>query len=340
MPKIIDNLLGDNFMLYRYISMGKKWAGETLKFPVALTKNNQGKAFAGLDYLNTGTVESRQTLSYDPRGYSIPVAVPDLESAVNEQDETRVISLIKAEMDWAYMSMCDTLGDMFYGDGTGSTSKEFNGLANLVDDGTTAATVGGLSRTTFPTLSGTRTSFAGVLTMAKLATLNSAVSAGAARTQRPSVIVASESEQNLYETMLSPTVRANYETNGLPTVTRTSKRPVASGDLKGTGGFTSFIYRGIPWVADEKSPAGSVWMLNESYLMWFGLKYSKYQQISLGDTTEGPYSDQPTDNVGFQWRPFLAPTDQAAEVAQIFLMGNLVTNQPRRHGRGTSVTGV
>jgi hypothetical protein len=337
LPKIVDQVLSDSFMLYRYISNGKKWSGETLKRPIKVSKNTLGGSFSGLDQHNTGVVSVRETMSYDLRGWEMPVTIPGLERVVN-QGEAQVVNLVRAELESAQMDMLDDIASICYSDGTGNDSKDFNGLANIVDDGTTAATIGGLSRTTYPVLNSTRTASSGSVTLAKLATLFAAVSAGSAASQRPTIVISSEAEFNLYESLLAPTVQANYQTNGMPVVTRSSRGAISAAELKGTAGFTSLIYRGIPWVADEKAPAQTIWMLNENYIEWYGARDPELQSISLGSTHEGPINDQPTSNTGFQWTGFLKPIDQYADVAHIYLLGNLTSFQPRRHGRLTGVT--
>lgn len=339
LPKVFDNILSDNFATFRFISNGSKWSGETLKRPVKLVKSTLGGSFSGLDEHSTDTFESRQTMSYDLRAYEMPVAVPGLDLLVNA-GEAQVIDLIKTEMESSGADALDDIGTLFYGDGTGNGSKDFNGLDNLDDDGTTSTTVGSLSRTTYPSLSGTRTASGGTMTLTKLSTLYSAVSGGSAVRQKPSVIVSDETVRNLFESLLTPTVAANYQANGYPVVTRTSRGAIAAGELKGAQGFTSLIYKGIPWVADEKSTSQTVWYLNENYLDWYGLKDPDMQQVSLGDTHEGTYSEAPTGNTGLQFSGMMKPVNQYGKVGHLYLFGNLVTFQPRRHGRLTGVTGV
>lgn len=337
LPKVVDNYLDESFMLYRYISMGQKWSGETLKKPIKLLKNTQGGSFAGLDYHNVGTAQTRQHLEYDPRGYEIPVAIPGLEKAVNSGDETRILNLVRTEIDSTFMDGADDVAALLYGDGTGNDNKDFIGLDTLADDGTTSDLIGTLSRTTYPTLAGTRTASGGALSLSKLATLYSNVAGGSSSRQRPSVIVSTETESNLYESLLTPMMRANYEANGYPMVTRRSKAPIRNAELAGVQGFQAYIYKGVPWVSDEKATASTVWMLNENYLQWYALRDPDLESISLGDTHEGVASDAPTENIGFQWSGFMKPTDQYAEVGHIYLLGNFVTWQPRRQGRLTEV---
>lgn len=262
LPKVIDNVLVDNFMTYRYVSTGDKWTGETLRRPIKWTKNTQGGSFAGMDQHSVASVETRITLTFDPRGYEIPVSIPGIEAAVNSQSESQVLSLIRTEMESSQMDALDDIGSIFYKDGTGNSNKDFFGLDVLDDDGTSQDLVGQQSRTTYAVLKGTRTASGGTVSLSKLATLFSTVAGGSSMRQRPTVIVSSQSEFDLYDSLLSPTVRNNYEGMGFPMVTRRSKGPLMPQNLKGTSGYTSLIYRGIPWVADQKAPTQTIWMLN------------------------------------------------------------------------------
>jgi len=340
LPKIYDNILSDNFVTFRFISNGKKWSGETLKRPVMLVKSTLGGSFSGLDTHSTATFNYRQTMSYDLRAYEMPVSIPGLDQLVNGVSDTQVINLVKAESEAAAMSAADDIGDMFYGDGTGNGNKDILGLDALDDDGTSVDSIGGLSRTTYTTLKGTRTASGGTLTLTKLGTLYNTISGGSASRQKPSVIVSDETVWNLYESLLTPTVQANYNTNGYPMVTRRSSAPVAGGELRGGQGFTSVIYRGVPWVADEKSTSQTVWMLNENYLDWYGIKDPDMTQVSFGSTHEGVYSEAPSNNTGLQFSGFMKPVNQYGKVGHIYLFGNETTFQPRRQGRLTGVTGA
>lgn len=339
LPKVFDNILSDNFATFRFISNGKKWSGESLKRPVKLVKSTLGGSFSGLDTHSTATVESRKSMIYYLKAYEMPVAVPGLEKLVNATD-AQVIDLVKTEMESAAQDALDDIGDIFYGDGTGNAGKDFEGLDNLADDGTSATTVGTLSRTTYPSLAGVRTASGGLMNLTKLGALHVGVSGGSASKQKPTIIISDETVWNLYESLLTPTVQANYNVNGYPVVTRRSRGAIAGGQLNGAQGFSSVIYRGVPWVADEKSTSQTVWMLNENYLDWYGIKDPDFVQVSLGETHEGTYSEAPSDFTGLQFSGMMRPVNQYGDVGHIYLFGNLATFQPRRHGRLTGVTTV
>jgi len=70
-PKVFDNFLSDNFVTFRFVGNGKKWVGESLKFPVKIAKNTQGGSFSGLDTHGTDAVETRQNLSFYQPAFSL-----------------------------------------------------------------------------------------------------------------------------------------------------------------------------------------------------------------------------------------------------------------------------
>jgi hypothetical protein len=339
-PSAVDAILGDNFITFRVVSNGQKWNGETLKRPIKVSKSTLGGSFSGLDTHSTATVDTRVLASADLRGYEMPIAIPGMEKAVNKT-EAQVLDLVKIEVESAQEDAMDDLGDMFYADGTGNGSKDFNGWDLLIDDGTVSATLHGLTRATYTPNWDSDVNTAATLDLDALATIVSSVSAGSSQKNQPSFAVSNETTRDYYESLLTPTVRANYETFGLPVVTRTSKSPMRSSELKGANGFTSMSYRGIPWVADEKCPSGDLWLPNESYVLWYGLKDSDLKDISLQSSgIEGVYNDAPSSNIGFQWTDFMVPVNQYGIVAHIYLLGNQVNWNPKRSGKLEGIAGV
>ncbi len=339
LPSAVDTILGDNFITFRVLSNAKRWSGETLKRPVKVSKSTLGGSFSGLDTHSTATVETRTKMEWDLRGYEAPIAIPGMDKAVNKT-EAQVIDLIKIEVESAQEDAMDDLGDMLYADGTGNGSKDFNGWDLLIDDGTVAASIGGLSRTTYTSLV-SDCNDAVTLDLDKLATIVSSVSAGSNSKNQPSFMVSGETERDYYESLLTPTVRANYESFGMPMVTRTSKAPLRGAELKAGAGFTAMTYRGIPWVADEKSPSGDLWLPNENYIEWYGLKDSDLKDISLQTgAIDGLYNDVPSKNIGFQWTDFMVPINQYGIVAHIYLLGQQVNWNPKRSGKLEGIAGV
>lgn len=335
-PKVADNFLSDNFVTFRFVGNGRKWKGESLKFPVKLAKNTLGGSFSGLDPHNTDAVDTRKFLTYYLKAYEIPVAIPGLDRLVNAT-EAQILGLVQTEMESSAQDGMDDVADMFYSDGTGNSSKDFEGVGNLIDD---TVSIGGLSRSTYPTLASEVLAFGGTMTLTKLATLFSAVSGGSASKQKPTLLDSDETVWDLYESLLSPTVRANYEATGLPVVTRSSKGAMPASQLKGSAGYTSLIYRGTPWVADEKATATSLFMFNENYLEWYGINDPDMTQPNFGENIDGTYAEMPSKYSGFNWSGLMKPVNQYGTVGHIYLFGNFTSSQPRRLGQGTNITGV
>lgn len=77
----------------------------------------------------------------------VNVTIPGDDLAKTEGDE-KIIGLLASKMETAVLTAHDDFATMFFSDGTGNSSKDFDGLLNGVDDGTTYATYGGISRST------------------------------------------------------------------------------------------------------------------------------------------------------------------------------------------------
>jgi len=72
LPKVVDTILGDNFITFRFFSNALKWNGVTLDKPIKYQKSTLGGSFSGLDTHSTATVQDRVLMSYDLRGYEMP----------------------------------------------------------------------------------------------------------------------------------------------------------------------------------------------------------------------------------------------------------------------------
>jgi len=341
LPKVVDNILDGNLLALRLIGNAKKWSGVNLKRPVKYRKSETGGSFAGLDPFDTSTSSTRKIPSYDLRGYYQSVAIPGIEKAVNATD-SRVMDLVKVEIESAQDDMLDGIGDVIYGDGTGNANKDFLGIGAIVDDSTDVDTLAGITRSTDTWWKAIRTASGGTLDLTKMATLVSDTAGGSSLKQRPSMMICDKTVWDHYESLLSATVRANYEAYGYPVVTRMSRGAVRqSKALAGKAGFAALSFRGIPVVADDKATAQTLFALNENYIDWYGCKSPDLTPISLGaGQIDGIYADVPSKNHGFGWTGFKVPTNQFGEVGQIILLGNLVTWQPRRHGKLTGITGI
>lgn len=343
-PKVYDQILNDNFITYRFMGNGKKgnWSGRVLQIPIKTSTNPQVKSFQGMDTFGTNQVETRQLLTYDPRGVQASVGISGMEQSTNAVSESQVIDLLRVEMESTKDDLMDAIGSMFYLYGTGNNNKDFMGIGVLNDDGTTSDLVGQLSRSTNPSLKGYKVAAtSGLLNLATLGSVYDYAAGGNAISQQPTLFQSSEAEWTDFEQLLSPTVRENYNAQGGMVVTRTSRGPMPQNQLTAGMGYRCLSWRGTPFIKDEKAPVGTVWVNNENYLEWRALRGVGLNQISLGaQIVDGVYNDAPSNNTGLQWTGLRESYNQYGSAGFFILMGNMIVTQPRRFASITSITGI
>jgi len=318
---VVDTVLNGNVFATKMLGNAKPWIGEKMKFPVKLSKNTNGSSFSGLDTFSTSAVSTRQNLSYDPKFYSINVTLPLTEISANKSMPT--MDLMNLEVQSSAQDMSDDIGTLFYSDGTGNSSKDFLGLEAIVDDGTNAATIGGLSRSTNTTLQSTVTASGGTLTLAKVSTLLSNITSGSTK---PTLGLCSETVWDFIEKLID-------------TESRIVKEPkIMTSGIAANSGFTSIHYRGVPIIADEKATAQTLYFVNENFIEWRALPVAKTTPVKFiaqdikGNDLSG------VKGLGFSWSGFIMSQNQAAITGHIYLGGELVTTNPKRHGKLTGIT--
>lgn len=324
LPKLVDTVLNSNVFATRMLGRAKKWNGETIKQPIKVSKNSTGTSFSGFDTFSTSATNNRVNLSYTPKFYQITVALPLDELSANQTD-AKVLDLAAIEIAGAAQDMADDIGTLFYSDGTGNSSKDFLGLGAIVDDGSSVATIGGQSRSTYSTLASTVTASGGTLTLAKMATLYSAVASGA---QKPTLGLCNETVANLYEQLLQPQERIAKDV------------PMIKGGIPGGTGFTGYFYKGFPILADEKATAQTLYFINEDWIDFYALPVALTEPIKFKsvDIQGNDYSS--VLGLGFSWSGWIKPSNSASVVGHIYLGGELTTFNPKRHGRLTGITSV
>lgn len=327
MPKVVDTVLNSNVFFSRMLVKAKKWSGEQMKFPIFWEAGTSGSSFSGYDTFDTSVVDNRINLTFDPKFYQIGVSLPLTEVSVNATEE-KVMDLIKSEADYKSQQMASEVGSLLYSDGLGNGSKDFLGLAAIDDDGTSAATYGGLARSTYTTLKSTVTASGGTLTLAKMDTLYDAISSGS---QTPTVGITTKAVWSFYGQLLNPMQRINRSID-----------MSGNASTHGGSGWTTVDYRGIDILSDEKATTGVLFFLNENYLDFYALPFAMSEPILYdGNTVEGnDYSSAKVRGLGFSWTGFKKPINSAAIVGQIMLGGQLISQNPKRHGKLTGITGI
>lgn len=329
MPLVVDTILEGNNVFGRIVRAAKKWKGRTLQIPIKTAKNSTGGSFSGDDLLDTSSTDNRVKLEFTPSWFSKTSKVLMDEQAVNEaSSEQQVLDLVALTLQSDAQDAADDLGTQFYGSNA-STTKNFLGLADHVDDGSTVATYGGLSRSTYSGLQSTVTASGGTLTLAKMDTLWNAVATSGSIA--PSIIVSTPTVQSLYEQLVRPQERVYKPVSKVKNLSL------------GTGADQKAItYRGVEFVADDKCTSGALLMLNEAFIDFYALtppKQYRANAVQYRSKIEGnDYSD--VDGLGFSHTPWRIPTNQMAMLSYTLFGGQFVCRNPKRQGKLTSVTGI
>lgn len=324
LPKVVDTVLDSNVFATRMLTKAQRWTGEKIRKAVKTSKNTLGGSFDGFDTFSTSAVDTRQNLNFDAKFYEIPVVLPLTEISKNKADETRTLDLMAIELASSAEDMADDIGTLFYGTGAG---KDFLGLEAIVDDGTNAAVYGGLTRASNPTLNSTVTASGGTLTLAKMATLHSAITSGSIK---PTMGLCSEEIFNLYEQLLQPQERIPKD---IPMMR-------GGGSMLGGTGFTGLFYKNFPIVADEKATSGVLYFINEDFLEWRALPVALTQPVSFSVTDIEGNDYTNVKGLGFSWSDWIKPTNQASIIGHVYLGGELWSDNPKRQGKLTGITGV
>jgi hypothetical protein len=332
-PKVFDTVLNGNVGLLRLLGNARAWgSGYRLDVPIKFQKSTVGGLVGLGGTLDTSRSNTRVKMQFEPKRRHKPVVVDDIEVQLNKGDE-QVLMLLATEMDSVAMDLLNEAGTDFY-EGTGGSGDQFDSILNSSDDSTNFATYGSLARSTYTTIKGYLATSIGTLALSDLSTFHSNIKIGAAK---PSLILADTISWTAYEGLLQPTVRAGYEANGFPQVTRTGEVP-SQRALQGELGFDAIWYRGTPVVEDEKVTSGYMFGLNERQFQFHGIDIDEYEKVNISDANiDGPQSF-PVPR-GFNWTGLLRSQSQPAEVGHLYIIGNFVSKDPRRTGNLQGITG-
>lgn len=329
---VVDGILDGNLITSLFISKGKPWIGEKYKQPLKYQTSTAQGWFTGMGNFNTTQQKTRVQMEWTPASMYGSVTLPYFELAINKSKP--VIQQETLEMQSAAQDMLDSIGTAFYGSGSGD---QCDGLGNIVDDGTVAATYAGLTRATYPTaLNSDVDTSVGSLS---LNTVSQSIDEATVGAEEPDIIITTQTLWRALEDLLFPSVQATYGAAG-------SKRMKVNrlGDLEigqtlsGLAGYTAINYRGIPIVKDEKATAGYIYYLNRKFLFWSGLAHPKHGMVSFGGDLIVGVDNMVPKNHGISWSGFKEPTNQDGETGYFVLYGQIVCPSPRHQAVDQGVT--
>lgn len=326
-PRVVDTVLRSNTFATKMLSKTKRFGAATMDFPVKYQIGTAIQSFLGFDSLPTSFTDTRVLMKYNPKFVTANVALAGTDILANNT-AAKVLDLTKVEMQSRAQDLADGLGTMLWSDGTGNSSKDILGLSAIVDDGSNVSSIGGLSRSTYTTLKGTVTT-AATLSLSTMRTLYNAI---ADATIAPSRAYTDYPTWALYEQLLQPQEKIFKEVNVVP-------------NYKGYEGFAGLMYAGMEIVPDRKATTGNLVYLNENYLDFYGLDadlaaFEGSRKVDVAGKLFAGNQYNEVSNLGFYWTGFIKVNNQFAFNSFIILAGNLCTDNPRRHGKLTGITGI
>lgn len=336
LKKVFDQVTTGTPGLMTFLQKPKEWnTGTSYKFAIKYQDTTNGGNMGIADKLDTDRQNVRVQAEFNLKASNKPVVVAIAETTANMGDE-QIVNLLDTEFDSQAQSLITLLAQNLYtGNGTGN---DWDSLANAASDSTLFATYGGLSRSTYSAWSGYYLAAAGALTLAKLATADDAVTIGV---DSPDLALTTKAIWSTYESLLTPSVRANFSTSGYPRMNAWGAVPASAG-LGGTQGFVYLTFRGTPIAKDEQVPSGKFFFVNTKGFGFVGFNYEdeNIMTANFKSTSDAVPSGVP-GNVkstrGFQFRKMMSPVDQLTKVGYLIYAGNFVATAPRLQG---SMVGV
>lgn len=336
-PKVYDQVTTGTPGLMTFLQTAKEWTtGTSYKFAIKYQDTTNGGNAGIADRLDTDRQNVRVQANFNLKMTYKPVVVAIAEMTANMGDE-QIVNLLDTEFDSQGQSLMNNLAQNLYtGNGTGN---DWDSLANCASDSTLFAAYGDLSRSTYSAFSGYYLASTGALTLAKLATAEDATTIGV---DDPNMAFTTKSIWSTYESLLTPSVRANIQASGYPRMNAWGGVPSTPG-MGAQQGFVYLTFRGTAIAKDEQVPSGKFFLVNTKAFGFVGFDYKNEDIIpaNFRQTTDAVPAGVP-GNVkatrGFQFRKMKSPVDQLTNVGYLIYAGNFVGTNPRLTGTlaGTS----
>lgn len=332
-PKAYDTISKGSPFLLKTLRNAKDWkSGYDYENIFQYRQATNGGNVGLTDKLNTNRENVLVKGKFDPKMASFPVVVGTVEEVLNMGDE-RVLPLVETTFDSQAKALMQTMATNLY-NGT-DAGNDMASIDMAADDGTNYGTYASLSRTTYASLKGYYLASAGALTLNKMATAYDAVEIGV---DSPTDIFTTKTLWSAYEALLSPTVRAGYQTSGFPTMDQYGNVGKAPG-MGGQQGFSALWFRGTPVMKDEQCPSGRMYFVNSNYFGFKGVDLSPaegFETLNFKNSNDGTPAGVPGRVMatrGFNFRVFQMPVDQFAKVGHLAYVGNFTSENPRLQGQ-------
>ena len=231
--------------------------GTKIVEPLIYGENSTVGSYAGYDTISLTPQSGISAAEFDWKQYAVSIAISGIEEAKNNGEQA-LVNLLEAKVMQAEESMKEGFNAMFFGDGTGNSGANWNGLENLVE---ASGTVGGINRATAGNefWRSYEENTAGALTQADMTTAYNTVSVG---NDHPDFIITTQTLFEKYESLLTPQLRY--------TDTKTAD-----------SGFQNLLFKAAPVTFDVDCPTGNMYFLNSKYLTLVGHSSKWFSQTEF-----------------------------------------------------------
>ena len=246
-PKLTDNIFSARPLFYaltngqtiRRISGGAK-----IVVPVIYGTNSTAGSYDGTDTISTTAQTGISAAEYSWKQYAATVTISGIEEAKNN-GEAQIIDLLEGKIFQTQETVIENMNTMFFGNGTGNSSKDWLGLSALV--GSTGSP-GGIDATDSDNSwwrSAVTNQGSSAITLASMATLYNNCSVG---NDQPTIGITGQNQYEAYEALLVDQIR--YTDTDMA-----------------DGGFQNLLFKGCPLTFDGTLEGeGKLYFLNTKYL--------------------------------------------------------------------------
>lgn len=247
LPHLIDQVFQSNPLLTRLMSKSKVEVkgGRNIDQPVLYGKHAFG-SYLGSDAFDIAYKPKKTLAQWDWKFVYSNITLTGTDRAIADSDE-KIIDQLDSEMQGCSLTVNDGLSTMFFGDGTGNTLKDFDGLLNAVDDGTSYDSYGGISRATNSWWNAYVDATGGAVL---LDTVNAAIGHVTVNEKKPDLGITTQAIYDKLWSRIQPSQRSLGDKHQ---------------DIANVG-FTGVNFNGhCAITVDSHCPAGSLFLLNTEY---------------------------------------------------------------------------
>lgn len=286
-------------MFFRLNARNKKilQGGLQIEVPLVYTKFAAGGWYQGFDLLDVSPSDTVKNAAFDWKQAFVPVSVDGL-TLIRADSPEAVVNFLSFYFENAQTELADILGTGIWTTSV-ANNKVVDSIPAAVDNGSIAATYGGLTRSSNTFWNGNVTSITPPLALGTMQTMFGTCTEGG---RHPTIIVTTQAVYNLYWAL---------STGGQAFPVQ----PAGHDEQLAQNGFTNLLFNGVPVTVDSHVPASQMFFLNEDYI---------YLYVN-------PRAD-------FNMKEFREPVNQDAMTSLILWAGNVVFSNLARQGKLTNVT--